>query len=202
VPSFTVQATVGRARREATQRAILDAFRRLLEDGSSVAHLSVDKIVAEAGVSRSTFYVHFPDKRELVIRLAEEDLHDWREVAEPVLADPRADRAAVERIVREIIAGFRDHAVVARGLVELTGYDDEALGAWREVIGGVGVLVENHLRARWSLSGAAGDPELTGQAIAWMFERFCHQVLLTRDPAEDERAIAALTEATWRMIDR
>jgi len=48
-PSFTVQATVGRARREATQRAILDAFRRLLEDGSSVAHLSVDKIVAEAG---------------------------------------------------------------------------------------------------------------------------------------------------------
>jgi len=35
-----------------------------------------------------------------------------------------------------------------------------------------------------------------------MFERFCHQVLQARDPSEDERAIAALTEATWRMIDR
>jgi len=67
-------------------------------------------------VSRSTFYLHFPDKSELVTRLAEEDLQDWRQVAEPVLADPRADRDACERIVREIITGWRGHAAVARGL--------------------------------------------------------------------------------------
>ena len=202
MPSFTVQATVGRARREATQRAILDAFRRLLEDGSAVAHLSVDRIVAEAGVSRSTFYLHFPDKRELVTRLSEEDMQDWRQVAEPVLADPHARREDCEMIIREIVVGWRGHAAVARGLVELTTYDADALEAWRAVIGGVGVLVENHLRARWALSGYVGDAELTGQIIAWMFERVCHQVLQTRDASEDERAIAALTEATWRIIDR
>jgi AcrR family transcriptional regulator len=201
-PSFTVQAGVGRRRREATQRAILDAFRRLLEDGMAVAHLSVDRIVAEAGVSRSTFYLHFPDKRELVTRLAEEDMRDWREVAEPLLADPRAARDACERIVREIVTGWRGHAAVGRGLVELTTYDEGALEAWRAAIGGVGDLVADHLRARWALSGFDGDAELTGQIVAWMFERVCHQVLEVRDPADDERAIAALTDATWQIVDR
>ena len=71
--AFTVQAASGRRRREATQARILAAFRALLEDGAPVAAMSVDRIVAAAGVSRSTFYTHFPDKRELIVRLAAED---------------------------------------------------------------------------------------------------------------------------------
>jgi AcrR family transcriptional regulator len=52
---MSVQAHAGRQRREATQGDLLDATARLLAVGTPITALSVDRIVAEAGVARRTF---------------------------------------------------------------------------------------------------------------------------------------------------
>ena len=48
------------------------ATERLLSDGTPYTELSIQQLCSEAGIARSTFYVYFRDKPDLVARLAEE----------------------------------------------------------------------------------------------------------------------------------
>lgn len=200
--AFTVQAQAGRRRREATQERILAAFRGLLETGSPVAAMSVDRICQAAGVSRSTFYAHFPDKTELIARLAAEDSEPWMALAEPVLADPGSGRADVERVIRTLVANWREHAVVGAAIIELAEYDAAAHGAWQATISSMAQTVADHLRLRWAgRESEHADPDTVAEVLAWMVERCCHKMLPADEPADDERAIAALTEVVWRVLE-
>lgn len=200
--AFTVQAGAGRRRREATQEKILSAFRGLLETGSPVAAMSVDRIVEAAGVSRSTFYAHFPDKRELIARLAAEDSEPWMALAEPVLADPSSSRADIERVVRRLVENWHAHALVGAAIIELAEYDASARDAWSETIAGMSRTVAAHLRMRWAgRESEHADPDTVAEALAWMVERCCHKMLTEADPQADDRAVAALTEVIWRVAE-
>ncbi|MFT5582494.1 MAG: AcrR family transcriptional regulator [Cognaticolwellia sp.] len=58
-------------KKAARRQAILDAGRRaMLEEGFERA--SVERIVAEVGIARGTFYLYFPDKETLFSTLLEE----------------------------------------------------------------------------------------------------------------------------------
>lgn len=202
--AFTVQAQAGRRRREATQQRILAAFRALLETGSPVAAMSVDRICEAAGVSRSTFYAHFPDKTELIARLAAEDSEPWMALAEPVLADPASGRADVERVMRQLVANWHEHAMVGAAIIELAEYDDAAHDAWQATIGGMAATVADHLRMRWAgRESEHADPDTVAEALAWMVERVCHKMLPgpEADADADDRAVGALTEVVWRVLD-
>jgi AcrR family transcriptional regulator len=201
---FTVQASAGRRRRAATRQQILDALRLLLREGAPVAGLSVDRIVAEAGVSRATFYVHFSGKAEVVTALSEQDMQPWLGPALDVLADPTADRAAIDAIVRGVVANWREHLAVSSSLVELSEYDPAVKEAWHAIVDRVAMPLAEHLRARWAgrdEGPGSADPEVVAQVIAWMVERVCHQMLSTADPAQDEPVAAALAEAIWRIVE-
>lgn len=199
---FTVQASVGRERRAATRRQILDALRRLLQEGAPVAGLSVERIVSEAGVSRATFYVHFSGKAELVTALADQDMEPWLEHALPVLADPTSDREAFERIVRELVANWREHAAVSASLVELAEYDAAVREAWLGIVHRLAGELADHLRRRWEgRPGQDADPELMAEVIAWMVERVCHQLVRSGDTSRDNAVAATLAEAAWRVIE-
>jgi AcrR family transcriptional regulator len=200
---FTVQASVGRERRAATRRQILDALRALLEQGAPVAGLSVERICSQAGVSRATFYVHFAGKAALVTALQDEDMEPWLAHALPVLADPTSDRAAFALIIRELVDNWRTHAVISASLVELAEYDAAVRDAWNGVVHRLAAELGEHLRRRWEgrRESADLDPDLMAEVIAWMIERVCHQMIRAGDASEDERIAAALAEAAWRIIE-
>ncbi|GAB2741084.1 TetR/AcrR family transcriptional regulator [Streptomyces bullii] len=66
--------TRGRPRSEAVERAILDGVMRLLEEGVSLAELSIERIARTAGVGKATIYRRWSGKEELfvdVLRAAE-----------------------------------------------------------------------------------------------------------------------------------
>jgi AcrR family transcriptional regulator len=200
--AFTVQAGAGRRRREATQEKILAAFRDLLAAGSPVAAMSVDRIVAAAGVSRSTFYAHFPDKRELIVRLAADDFEPWLALAEPVLADPGSTREDMEHVIRRVVASWHEGAVVGAAVIELAEYDAAARDGWQETVAGLSATIADHLRMRWrGREQEHADPGTVAEALVWMVERCCHKMLASEDAAADERAVAALTEILWRVAE-
>lgn len=199
---FTVQASAGRERRAATRQQILDALRRLLEQGAPLSGLSIERIVSEAGVSRATFYVHFTGKAELVTALSDQDMEPWLAHALPVLADPTADREAFGRVVRELVASWRRHAAVSAGLVELAEYDDAVREAWNGVVERLADHLAEHLRRRWAgRDHLDADPALVAQMVAWMVERVCHQLVGRGDPARDEEVAAGLAATIWQIIE-
>ncbi|MEU6203817.1 helix-turn-helix domain-containing protein, partial [Micromonospora musae] len=62
MPSITRRRSGGSDRRLSVEAQILAATERLLAEGESFTELGVQRIAREAGVARSTFYMHFADK--------------------------------------------------------------------------------------------------------------------------------------------
>jgi AcrR family transcriptional regulator len=113
------------ARREATERRILTATERLLADGTGFTQLSVERLISEAGISRSTFYAHFNDKGALVRRLAEEVMSELAEAGEQWWSvAERRRRGDLERSLAGVLAVYRDHQNVFLALLETSAYDE------------------------------------------------------------------------------
>jgi AcrR family transcriptional regulator len=196
----TIQATSGRKRRQATVAEILDATRRLLAAGTPVANLSVERIAAEAGLARATFYLHFKDKHELITRLADDEVAWREEIGAEVLADPGLRRDALDRIMLEIVSRWVADQPVLSAIIELAEYDPAVRETWRTAMHKVAVKAATQFRARWADSpDRPPDPDTIAEIFTWMFERSCHQLLT--DPARAEEIAAGMAEIIWRVLD-
>ena len=75
-------------RQRKSRKAILSAFSRLLER-KSYSRITVQEIIDEADVGRTTFYAHFPTKDDLLSELCREI---FDHVLSPVLEKESDDR--------------------------------------------------------------------------------------------------------------
>lgn len=196
----SVQARVGAERRAATAGEILAATRRLLEQGEPVSGLSVERIAAEAGVSRATFYLHFPDKLDLISQLADQ-LFSWRDEGwVGALADPELDLATFEGFMRDVVSRWSENRALLAAIIELAEYDPRIQQAWRGAIGEVAARAAEQFELHWKGSSARpSDPAMIAEVFAWMFERCCHQI--ARDPAREDAVVTAMSEIIWRTLD-
>lgn len=199
--SFTLASARGGGR-DATEQRILGATEDLLQGGASLAGLSVSKIADAAGVSRATFYLHFPDKRALIARLAEQRLSEFGMITEPFLSGEITGRDGLEQTIGGLVRNWNDRAGVLASIVELAEYDDGAREAWAETIGEIAKTLSAGL-ARFRPDLSPARRAALSEVITWMSERSCHQMAGTGATKRDvERTIDALTEAIWAIIDR
>ncbi|MGE0500410.1 MAG: TetR/AcrR family transcriptional regulator [Rhizobiaceae bacterium] len=177
----------------AARRRLVDTATRLFYAGGIHA-VGIDRIIAEAGVAKATFYKHFPSKDDLVVAYIEEQ--------------DRLGRAAVaalpDRPPREMIAAVMDRISVAvvvgdwRGCPFLNAaaeYPDrtspvrraiEARRTWQH-----GVLAK--------LLAAAGDtdPPVTASLLVAVSDGLLEMAYL-----DDAAKVPALVgEAVARMLD-
>src|SRR5262245_31017008 len=119
MPSVTRKSRSNRAqRRESVQAELLGAVERLLERGESYTELSVERLVAEAGVSRSTFYVYFEDKGDLLRALADEVVVEISQAGRTWWdLPPYASKADVRDALWRVFTVYRDHRAVFGAVV-------------------------------------------------------------------------------------
>jgi AcrR family transcriptional regulator len=60
------------SRRDQIETRIAEALHELLNSGMSWREVTVEKIAAAAGIKRTLFYVYYPDRAAVLIRLGEE----------------------------------------------------------------------------------------------------------------------------------
>jgi AcrR family transcriptional regulator len=84
--SMTTSAT--RRTAPPARRRILDTA-RVLFYGEGIRAVGIDRIIAEAGVAKATFYHHFPAKDDLVRAYLEEQSQIQRDLAEEIRAGER-----------------------------------------------------------------------------------------------------------------
>nr|WP_030688078.1 TetR/AcrR family transcriptional regulator [Streptomyces sp. NRRL B-1347] len=65
--SPTGRATRGRPRSEAVERSILEGVIRLIEEGTPLAELSIERIARTAGVGKATIYRRWSGKEEIFV---------------------------------------------------------------------------------------------------------------------------------------
>ena len=198
MPSVTRRPTDSARRVEAPVR-LVEATERLLSSGTPYIALSVEQLCSEAGVARSTFYVHFRDKGELVTRLAERMLEQLSAAAAAWWV-PDADRDELRAATRRLVGIYSRHRAVLAALAETAAYDAEL----RAVQEG---LVDEHARPLAELiesgkrAGTVRDVHTreTVVALTGMVQRSCER-LADGSGADLDRLAEALTSITWHAL--
>jgi TetR/AcrR family transcriptional regulator, ethionamide resistance regulator len=114
-----------RTRREEARERIVAAAERLLED-RPFRELTVDEVMAQAGLSRTVFYRHFDGLPEVVLALLAR--------IEADLAERLADAPAGGDWLQDVLAGavdvFARHGRFLRALNAAAGHDAEIEAAY------------------------------------------------------------------------
>ena len=202
--SVTRKSPSGRdARRDELRGRLLGVVERLLGEGDTFTEISVERMVAEAGIARSTFYVYFEDKGDLLeawfgeitaeLRTAAAEW--WRLGPTPAYPELRAALAA-------IVSTYRPHTTLMAAMYDTAAYDagvrDLVTAMMDENVAGL----RKHIRT--GQRDGFVDPSLpageTAQWLTWMAERGLHQLVRTANDAELERLLDAYAGIVWNTL--
>lgn len=196
MPSVTRSASRARDRREAAEQLVLDATTRLLEQGHGYTGLGVQAIAAEAGIARSTFYVHFADKSDLLIRLTETATEELFTGVVAWASAPTTDLGTMQETLAEVVRQQRRHHAVLGALAEVAAYDPAVAAFWRTQIGRFVTVLRERLEADREAGRLAPglDPGITAAFAAWGVERLVAQHVAESgdDDGDDERLACGL----------
>jgi len=204
VPSVTRKRSAARDRRGAVEQQVLEAVERLLADGESFTALGVARIAEEAGMARSTFYGHFPDKTKLLLRLTAEATQDLFAQARAWVEDDASTPTGHVDVVLALIRERRKHLPLLRALHEVAAYDPEVEAFWRERIEAFADLIRERLDRdrRAGRIPADVDTRTTATWIAWGTERALAVHTETRPPREDPAFAKGIAAVTWASMRR
>jgi AcrR family transcriptional regulator len=184
-------------------RHFVGIVEQLVENGATYADLSVEAIITAGGISRSTFYVYFADKGDLLVAMAQDVIGDlvatgssWWDL--PV----DAGRVDLHRALRVPIDTYRRHRTILGTVAETAAYDPRVREQQQSLIEQVVAALTRYI-VDAQRAGAA-DPELdagrTARWLIWMIERGLYQTVGAADGDEVERQLDALTDIIWRVV--
>jgi AcrR family transcriptional regulator len=184
----------GRSETSPARRRLLDTATRLFYT-SGIHAVGIDRIIAEAGIAKATFYNHFPSKDELVLAYIEEQDRLGREaVAALPKQSPRKMIAAIMgRISEAVVAGGWRGCPFLNAAAE---YPDPASRV-RQAIDARRSWYHDSLRG---LLAADGDPapSVTASLLVAVSDGLLESAYLD-DP---EKIPALVREAVARLLDR
>ena len=186
-------------RRAGAEVRLVEATGRLLAQGTPYIALSVEQLCSEAGVARSTFYVHFRDKGELVTRVAERMLVQLSAAAEAWWS-PDTSRPELLAATRRLVDVYARHRAVFMALTETAAYDGE-LRSLQEA------MIDRHAEPLTRLieegkrNGAVRDLQAreTVVALVGMVQGACSR-LAGDDEDELDRLAEAITAIAWHAL--
>ncbi|MFF0492483.1 TetR/AcrR family transcriptional regulator [Nocardia sp. NPDC004068] len=174
-----------------------------MSDGTPYTELPMQRIAERAEIARSTLYLYFPDKSQLLIALAEQAtvgafgaaLTWWQ-------SDHTDGPAGVEQAMRQMLSECRTHIYLMLALSELSAYDPDVAAYW---LGRVGTFIDavRDRLAREQRTGAIQsdlDPETTAHTLTWMVERTMTVHCRTRPESADEQLARSLARAIWLTV--
>jgi AcrR family transcriptional regulator len=191
-------------RRDAMRQRLLAATERLVGDGVSFTELSVERLAAEAGISRSTFYVHFQDKTDIVLGLTRTVLTELRQVSTTWWAiAEHATPADLRQSLAAIIDVYRRHGSAFTVVAETSAYDADVAQEMRSLM----QTIIDDTRAAIERGQASGvmravRPAETAAMLTWTVERAGYQMVRLSDPNGDPAIVDTLTDIIWTTLYR
>jgi AcrR family transcriptional regulator len=187
-------------RRAATEAAVLAAVKRLLFEGESFTELGINRIAKEAGVARSTFYLCFQDKTDVLIGLTgsmKDELFAigaaWR---------PTGTGGGLEGLVavfEDQLRFYRERAPLLAAIAEVSAYDpalrEAAFQELERFADHITDLVEEEQRAG-RLSPDV-DAVIASRVQVWGGEHAVARQVTTGDPQNDAQFARESALSQW-----
>ncbi|MEO3788290.1 TetR/AcrR family transcriptional regulator [Actinocorallia sp. B10E7] len=192
-----------RERRDEVARRVLAAVHRLVADGTPYTELPVQRIAEAAGVARSTFYLHFPDKSRLLIALAEQG---GQRMFDAAITWWRGDHSTgpdgVAEAIARMIAEYRANRWVLLAVSEVSAYDPDVTAYYQARLDRFTRLTRERLDEE-RLAGTVSpglDSPTTAALLTWMVERTISMHCRDDDTAGDEQLARSLGRAIWLTV--
>ncbi|WP_040599936.1 TetR/AcrR family transcriptional regulator [Patulibacter medicamentivorans] len=203
MPSITRTTQAARAkRREEIRGRLLQAVEQCLES-ETYTDVSIERLVRQAGIARSTFYVYFEDKGDLLRALAEDVIVAIIESAGYWWAlPPDATKDDLREAMERIADTYRTHRVVMSAVVEATAYDERIAEQFAVLLERTISEVAAHIAdgQRRGFAHDDIDAQQTALWITWMTERGLFQLITPAGAVETERLMQALTDIVWSTL--
>jgi AcrR family transcriptional regulator len=178
---------------------LLNATEELLAGGATFTELGIQRIAVKADVARSTFYVYFRDKSELLLRLTQrlgEASFGFFEHWSP--EDPDA-KDQLCRIFRDVTLYYRKNSHLLAAVLEVAAYDREFATFWDQRLDPflsnvTALLTEEQLHGR---TAASLDAQATSRVIVSASMQAIAQQIVHGDEASDEVTARELALVQW-----
>ncbi|HEX3614380.1 MAG TPA: TetR/AcrR family transcriptional regulator [Sporichthyaceae bacterium] len=204
MPSITRKAAGSRAqRRDEIRRKMLTAVEEMLTEGETFTELSVERLVARAGVARSTFYVYFADKGELLRAWLDEITGDLDSVAKRwwnLSGD--AQREDLHEALGAVFDVYRPHTSLMAAAFDAAAYDPGVRESVMSLIGHNSAGLRKHIRAG-QRDGFVDETLAAGEVaewLTWMAERGLHQLVRGADDAAYGKLLDGYTAIIWNTL--
>jgi AcrR family transcriptional regulator len=196
--SQTARGQQGRAyTQEELENALRDALAALTADGTTLRELTVNRIVAQAGVARSTFYLYFADKAAMISALGARSLeHLYVGARSWIRLGGEATRADIAAGMRQILDAYRQDEPVMRLVAEASAYERSVHEDYVRRVDAYARALERMIRKGIKAGRMrAVDPAPTATALAWMTEG-----TVRRAPARLDAVADALADVVWQTL--
>ncbi|MFC3572085.1 TetR/AcrR family transcriptional regulator [Streptomyces yaanensis] len=192
-------------RRAALEKRILSVIGECLRSGVTYTELSVEQIAKAAGISRSTFYLYFRDKVDVLLRLSGSLKKESYEIA--AAWRPTGPGGGVDGLARTyelILRHYREHSALMSAINEVAAYDPLVREAWnadqdRFVDNLVTVLEEEQRAGR---TPRDIDPRLAAKAIVKGGDQVITQQISGSDGSDDAAVAEELARVYWYGVYR
>lgn len=190
-------------RRALLARHFVEVVEPMLEGGETYADLSVERLIKAVDISRSTFYVYFDDKGDLLRAMAQDVTRDlaeagsgWFELASDATKDD------LREALRPLFDTYRRHQTLLGAITEATGYDprvrEQHLVLVEEAVSGLQRQIETQQAA--GTTPAELDARRTAMWLTWMHERGLYQMVGQASDAEVALLLDAMADLVWRTL--
>jgi TetR/AcrR family transcriptional regulator, ethionamide resistance regulator len=193
----------GQARRDALRAQVLSILEQHLRAGATFADTGVASVVAEAGISRSTFYAYFVDKTNLLRTWYAEFTQVILDAAQAWWSlDGTATKDDVRAALERIMDAYRSHPELMAATHEAIGTDHGV----REAVDDAMRRYIDGLRAHIEAGQAGGfvDPSLpaaeTAYWLQWMAERGLHRMARAESTFSQGRLAEAYAGIVWNTL--
>lgn len=200
MPTAETAQKHGQARRDELRSQVLAIVEKQLRSGATYADINVASVVAEAGISRSTFYAYFVDKTNLLRTWYAEFTEVILEAAQTWWSlDGTATFQDVRAALQRIMDAYRAHPELMAATHEAIGTDH---GVREAVDDAMGRYIDG-LRAHIETGQAGGfvDPSLpaaeTAYWLQWMAERGLHRMARAESSS---RLAEAYARIVWNTL--
>jgi AcrR family transcriptional regulator len=184
-----------RQRREQVRAQIIAAADEALRE-HPYRELSVEELMATAGVARTVFYRHFDDLADLVVGLLEETGAELYQHEEGLAAVGDDEPAAIRHALQAPVRTFSTHGPLLRAVAEAASHDERIDAGYQALVERFQVLIERYLQGLKERGQTRlADPAQTARALNLLNLAYLLDVFGTNEQkVSSEVALQTLTE--------
>jgi AcrR family transcriptional regulator len=159
-----------------SEQEILKAAEQFLKE-RPFRELNVDEVMRRTGLKRPAFYVHFRDKHDLLLRLAQNVSKELFNIADRWLGgtNPQSD---LEQALVDSVNVYMQHGRLLKAFVEAASRDERVDSVYRAIIHDFINAAAQHIREEKEAGNIKKnlDTDETAKALIWLEERYVSEV--------------------------